>query len=181
MMTRGSESWTLNSSCRRRRIEAFEMTACRRLSRISRTDHRTNVSIIQKLKIRARDRLLITVQSQILKSFGHAIRRDGIEKHVIQGKVEGKRTKSKPDQNPHTNVNVRKHPEYTEDRAFQRNLSNRNSILYTYLKVTTFEIEQRSRRRRRRLIIQQKNKNFLIIFCHYKMFNIETKRKIEWP
>ncbi|KAF0746129.1 casein kinase I [Aphis craccivora] len=50
IITYGSESWTLNSSCQRR-IEAFEMIAYRRMLRIQWTDHRTNVSVIQELNI----------------------------------------------------------------------------------------------------------------------------------
>lgn len=88
-MTYGSESWTLNSSSQRR-IETFEMTAYRRMLRIPWTDHRMNIFIIQELKIQAQDRLLNTIQSQILKFFGYVIRRNAIEKNIIQGKVEKK-------------------------------------------------------------------------------------------
>ncbi|KAL4083848.1 hypothetical protein QTP88_029164 [Uroleucon formosanum] len=95
IMIYGSESWTLNSSCQRR-IEAFEMIAYRRMLRIPWTDHRTNVSIVQELNIQPQDRLLMTIQSQILKFFGHVMRRDGIEKDIIQGKNEGKRSRGRP-------------------------------------------------------------------------------------
>jgi hypothetical protein len=39
------------------------------------------------------DHLLIIIQSQILKLFGYVMRRDGIEKDIIQGKVERKRSR----------------------------------------------------------------------------------------
>jgi hypothetical protein len=73
--------------------------------------------MIRELEIQAQDRVLITVQSQILKFVGHVIRRDGIEKDIIRGKNEGKRSRGRlcrPNQDPRTNDNVRKHPEYRE-------------------------------------------------------------------
>lgn len=92
--TYGTESWTLNAACRRR-IEAFEMTSFRRMLRIPWTAHRTNISILQELKLEPKDHLLSTVQRQILKFFGHIVRSDGIKKLVIQGKVDGKRSRGR--------------------------------------------------------------------------------------
>lgn len=92
--TYGSESWTLNAACRRR-IEAFEMVCYRRMLRIPWTDHRTNVSILEELQITDNERLLPTIQRRILKFFGHVIRRDSIEKLIIQGKVEGRRKRGR--------------------------------------------------------------------------------------
>ncbi|KAL4112805.1 hypothetical protein QTP88_016534 [Uroleucon formosanum] len=134
IMTYGSESWTLNSSCQRR-IEAFEMIVYRRMLRIPWTDHRTNVSIVQELNIQPQDCLLITIQSQILKFFGHVIRRDGIKKDIIQGKVEGKRRIGRPsirylDQiNILTQISMSDNIRNTENREFWRNVSNRNNII----------------------------------------------------
>lgn len=90
----GSESWTINAACRRR-IESFEMTCYRRMMRIPWTARRTNISILKELGIKTNERLLPTIQRQILKFFGHLVRRDGIEKLVIQGKVDGKRERGR--------------------------------------------------------------------------------------
>ncbi|CAI6375634.1 unnamed protein product [Macrosiphum euphorbiae] len=134
IMTYGSESWTLNSSCQRR-IEAFEMIAYRRMLRIPWTDHRKNVSIKQELNIQTQDHLLITIQIQILKFFGHVIRRDGIEKDIIQGKVERKRSRGRPptryiDQIKNlTRMSMSDNIRNTGNREFWRNISNRNNII----------------------------------------------------
>jgi len=53
------------------------------------TVYRTNASILQQLKINLKDRFLSIIQRRILKYFGHVLRKDGMEKLVIQGKVEG--------------------------------------------------------------------------------------------
>lgn len=92
--TYGSESWIVNAACRRR-IEAFEMTCYRRMLRIPWTARRTNASILQELNINSNTRLLPSIQQQILKFFGHIIRRDGFEKLMIQGKVDGKRQRGR--------------------------------------------------------------------------------------
>lgn len=130
IMTYGSETWTLNSSCQRR-IGAFEMSAYRRMLRISWNDHRTNVSIIQELEIQAQDCLLITIQSQIPKFFGHIIRRDGVEKDIIQRK----RSRGMPpfhyiDQiKTLTQMTISESIRNIENRELWINVSNRNNIL----------------------------------------------------
>lgn len=43
----GSESWTINASCRRK-IEAFEMTSYRQILRAPRTAYRTGTSILEE-------------------------------------------------------------------------------------------------------------------------------------
>lgn len=63
--------------------------------RIPWTAHRTNVSILRELKIQLNERLLSSIQRRMLKFFGHVLRRDGMEKLTIQGKVEGKRSRGR--------------------------------------------------------------------------------------
>jgi len=78
---------------------------------------------------------LITIQSQILKFFGHVIRKDGIEKDIIQGKVEGKRSRSRPsirykDQiKTLTQMSMSDNIQNTENREFWRNVSNQNNTI----------------------------------------------------
>lgn len=85
--------------------------------RIPWTNRRTNKSIKQDLKIQTQDCLLITIQSQVLNSFGHVVRSDGSEINIIQGKVErmwkaqAQHSLHRPDKNHHTNFSVRENPE----------------------------------------------------------------------
>ncbi|KAI8438254.1 hypothetical protein MSG28_010856 [Choristoneura fumiferana] len=89
----GAETWTLRKQDRRK-IDALEMWCWRRLLRIPWTAHRTNVSILKELNIK--ERLSSTVQIRILKFFGHIIRNeDSMERLVVQGKVEGKRSRGR--------------------------------------------------------------------------------------
>lgn len=50
----------------------------------------TNNSILRELKIDTNNRLLPIIQRRIVKFFGHVIRKNGIKKLMIQGKI-GKR------------------------------------------------------------------------------------------
>jgi hypothetical protein len=86
----GSESWTINASCRKK-IESFEMSSYRKMMRTPWTDYRTNASILEELRIQENKRLFPSIQRQILKYFGHVIRRDGLEKIIIQEKMQGKK------------------------------------------------------------------------------------------
>ena len=92
--TYGSETWTIKAASRRR-IEAFEMTTYRRMLKIPWTARRTNISFRRELNIEDHERLLPTIQRRILSFFGHSIRRDGMEKLCIQGKVDGRRRRGK--------------------------------------------------------------------------------------
>lgn len=85
---------TINAACRRR-IEAFEMICYRKMMCIPWTAHRTNASILSELNIQGRNRLLSTIQRCILIFFGHVIRRDGMERLCIQGKVDGRRRRGR--------------------------------------------------------------------------------------
>lgn len=59
------------------------------------TDHRTNISILNELRIK--DRLSTICRRRILQFFGHISRRenDNLERLIVQGKVEGKRPRGR--------------------------------------------------------------------------------------
>ena len=90
----GSESWTMRQS-EIKKIDATEMYCWRRMLRIPWTARRTNESIIQELNIT--ERLSTSIQSRILKYFGHVMRRDAdcMEKLIIQSKVPGRRPRGR--------------------------------------------------------------------------------------
>ncbi|CAH2228736.1 jg26777 [Pararge aegeria aegeria] len=66
----------------------------RRLLKIPWTAFRTNNSILKELNIK--ERLSSTMQLRIFKFFGHISRNEGsIERLVVQGQFEGKRTRGR--------------------------------------------------------------------------------------
>ncbi|XP_052744154.1 uncharacterized protein LOC128199289 [Bicyclus anynana] len=90
----GAETWTLKSADRKR-IDAFKMWCWRKMLRIPWTAFRTNASILAQLKVKIR--LSTICLKRILEYFGHIARKDGdnLEKLVITGKVEGKRSRGR--------------------------------------------------------------------------------------
>lgn len=87
----GCESWTLDPGMERR-IDAFEMYAYRRMLRVSWTEHKTNVHILQMMK---KDKeLLLTIKERKIQYLGHVMRgsRYEILRLIIEGKIDGKRS-----------------------------------------------------------------------------------------
>lgn len=87
----GCESWTLDAATEKR-IDAFEMYAYRRLLRVSWTERKTNVEILNRMG--KNKELLLTVKERKLQYIGHIMRGERYEilRLIIEGKVEGKRS-----------------------------------------------------------------------------------------
>ena len=94
-MTYGAEGWTLRQQDIKH-IEAAEMWLYRRMLRVKWDDRRTNVSILEELKVKRE--LVGIVKKRKLAFFGHAIRnkRCTIMKDMIQGSLEAGRKKGRP-------------------------------------------------------------------------------------
>lgn len=92
----GAETWTLKAADRQR-IDAFQMWCWRRLLRVKWTTHRTNMSILEQLKIENAQRLVTTCLQRVMRYFGHISRRDAsnMERLIVTGKVEGKRPRGR--------------------------------------------------------------------------------------
>lgn len=92
----GAETWTFKAADRLR-IDAFEMWCWRRMLQIPWTAFRTNVSILQQLKLEKTKRLSTTCLQRIVRYFGHVARRDtnNLERLMVTGKIEGKRPRGR--------------------------------------------------------------------------------------
>ena len=95
----GCEAWTLSVAIRRK-IDAFEMKAYRRLLNITWKDRRTNESVWEEIRRKSKidnmKRLITIVEERKFKFFGHQIRADGLTKSIIQGCVAGERKRGRP-------------------------------------------------------------------------------------
>ena len=88
----GSECWTLKK-VDVRRLQAFEMWIWRRIERISWTDRITNEEVLRRV---AECRSLINTVVRRKKNWiGHVVRGSGIMKVVMEGRMEGKRTRGR--------------------------------------------------------------------------------------
>ena len=85
----GCESWTVNKAeCQR--IDAFELSCCRRLLRVSWTARRCNQSILKEISLGCLlEGLMLKLK---LQYFGHLMRRvDSLEKTLMLGGIGGRR------------------------------------------------------------------------------------------
>ena len=91
--TYAAETWTMKKADRKR-IESFEMWVYRRILRVSWTEHRTNQSVLDELRVK--ERLLPSINKAFLTFFGHVARRNGSnEQLMVEGKVEGRRSRGR--------------------------------------------------------------------------------------
>jgi len=91
----GSETWTMRKEDIKK-IEAFEMWIWRRMEKISWTEHKTNEEVLER--IGEERTMLKTIRERQKKWIGHTLRGDNLVKTVIEGKMEGKRTRGRPRQ-----------------------------------------------------------------------------------
>jgi len=89
----GCESWMLKA-VDKKRIEGFEMTAYRRLLRVSWTEHRTNASILEELQPSIR--LLDIVCKRILQYFSHVVCAKKLYSHILESRIDGNHSRSRP-------------------------------------------------------------------------------------
>ena len=89
----GCESWTVKKA-ERRRIDAFELWCCRRLSRVPWTARRSSQSILKEISPGCSlEGLMLRLK---LQHFGHLMRRaDAFEKTLKLGKIEGRRRRGR--------------------------------------------------------------------------------------
>ena len=92
------ETWTLTAELEKR-ILAFEMKNIRKLLGITYLDRVTNQEIIDRISSSLTSPftdILTTVKRRKLKCYGHVTRGDGLDKIILQGNVEGKRSRGRP-------------------------------------------------------------------------------------
>jgi len=89
----GCECWNISNNMKKK-LEATEMWFIRRLLRISWTEKKTNEEVLQQAGLQRT--LMKTIRKRQLEFFGHANRKEGLEKLVLCGKIEGKKGRGRP-------------------------------------------------------------------------------------
>ena len=89
----GSETWTLRKEDIRR-LEAFEMWIWRRMERVRWMDRRTNEDILQMVD--EKRSMIGIIRSRQRKWLGHIMRGDSLLRIIIEGRMEGKKTRGRP-------------------------------------------------------------------------------------
>ena len=89
----GSETWTMTKSLTKK-IGAFEMWIFRRMLKISYMEHKSNDAVLKRMK--TEKQLINTIKQRKCSYFGHLIRRDGLQRLLLEGRINGKRGRGRP-------------------------------------------------------------------------------------
>ena len=89
----GAETWTL-TKVTSDKLEAFAMWLHRRMLRISWKEHKTNGEILHKMKTNRS--LLNTIKKRKCQYFGHIIRGSGVQRLLMEGRINGRRGRGTP-------------------------------------------------------------------------------------
>ena len=89
----GAETWTISKTLAGR-INAFEMWTYRKMLRLSYTKHKTNEEVLDMLS--TEKQLLSTIVKRKCQYFGHIIRQNELQRQLLEGKINGKRSRGRP-------------------------------------------------------------------------------------
>ena len=107
----GSETWTVTKSLLSR-IDAFEMWVYRRVLKISWTEKITNEEVLRRM---GTDREIVRqFKTRKLKYLGHLIRHKTTQLQLIEGKIEGIRSRGRPINTWTTDITTTKGMKYCQ-------------------------------------------------------------------
>ena len=92
ILTYGSETWTLTKALENK-INALEMWCLRRMGKVSWKDFKSNKEVLKTMD--AKPELLGMIKTRKLSYFGHTKRHSSLCKTVLEGKVEGTRSRGR--------------------------------------------------------------------------------------
>ena len=82
------------SQIRKKRLEACETWAMRRLMGTSWTERMSNERVMRLVGVRRE--LIQLIQKQKLQDFGHLMRHDSLQRDLLEGMMEGKKGRGRP-------------------------------------------------------------------------------------
>jgi hypothetical protein len=88
----GCETWTLRKT-EIQRLEAFEMWIWRRMEKIGWTEKKTNAEVLKD--IGQKRNFITTILKRKKNWIGHVLRHEGLMRDVMEGKMEGKRSRGR--------------------------------------------------------------------------------------
>ena len=89
----GAETWTITKSLLSR-LDAFEMWVYRRVLTISWTEKITNEEVLRRMGT-GRE-IVRQFKTRKLQDLGHLIRHNSTQLQLIEGKIEGRRSRGRP-------------------------------------------------------------------------------------
>ena len=92
-LTYGAETWTISKTLAGR-INAFEMWTYRKMLKLSYTKHKTNEEVLDMLS--TEKQLLSNIVKRKCQYFGHLVRHNELQRQLLEGKINGKRSRGRP-------------------------------------------------------------------------------------
>ena len=89
----GAETWTLTKKMMTR-LTSFEIWTYRRMFKISWKDRVTNEEVLRRMGNNAE--VVDIIKSRKLRYYGHMRRHDSVQRDLLEGRVEGKRSRGRP-------------------------------------------------------------------------------------
>ena len=89
----GCETWTVSREMEKR-LEAMEMWCWRRMLRVSWTERRTNVNILEAIE--SGRELMAILRKRQMGFLGHVMRAGGLENLAMTGRISGSRGRGRP-------------------------------------------------------------------------------------
>ena len=87
----GCETWTITTR-NMTKLQSFEMWAYRKMMKISWRENKTNEEILADEQLY----IIPTMKKRKITYFGHMIRRNNIHRLLLEGPLEGKRSRGRP-------------------------------------------------------------------------------------
>ncbi|VVC42596.1 Hypothetical protein CINCED_3A003125 [Cinara cedri] len=87
------ESWTIGKY-EKDRLEAIEMWMWRKMTRTSWIEHKTNEEVLNE--INEERTIMNTIMKRTIKLIGHLLRNNEFITIIMEGKIEGKRSRGRP-------------------------------------------------------------------------------------
>src|SRR3984893_15745544 len=91
----GCECWTISAQMEER-LKAAEMWFLRGMLRISYIDHVTNETVL--IRANTARKLMKIIRRRQLEFLGHVMRKEGMEDLILNGKIQGARSRGRPRQ-----------------------------------------------------------------------------------
>ena len=96
-----AETWTINEA-EWKRLEAFETWTLRRMLKVSYVEHKTNVEVFKMANCTRN--LKNEINSRKMRYFGHLVRKNDLQRSILEADMKGKRGRGRPRHTWFTNI-----------------------------------------------------------------------------
>ena len=121
----GAETWTITKSMLSR-LDGFEMWVYRRVLKISWTEKNTNEEVLRRMGT-GRE-IVRQFKTRKLQYLGHLIRHNSTQLQLIEGKIEGRRSRGRPSNTLTTDITSTKGLKYYQ---LKRAAEDRKKMAWT--------------------------------------------------